>query len=83
MAIKIWGLSKLHEAVPELLVELRHQTTDGQLPGLTVLGAAVKLAWLDVHYWGEVLRGQVVVAGVQEEEVHPDRSVLVTSIGKC
>ena len=77
LAMNMWGLSKLHEAgamlaVPEWLVELRHETTHGQMPGLTVLRAAVQfgLAWLDVHYWGEDGRGQVVVAGGQEEEVH-------------
>jgi ribosomal biogenesis protein LAS1 len=49
----------LHDAsarlssVPEWLVELRHETTHGQMPGLTLLRAAVQfgLVWLDSHYW--------------------------------
>lgn len=79
LAMNMWGLTKLHEAgavlaVPEWLVELRHETTHGQMPGITVLRAAVQfgLAWLDTHYWGwEHDRGEVVeAAGQEEEEIH-------------
>lgn len=65
-------------------MDMRHGTTHGQMQRLTVLGAVVKCrrAWLDVHYWVADWRGQVV-AGMQEEEVHPDSLVLVITIGKC
>ena len=55
-------------------MDIRHGTTHGQMQMLTVL-------WLDVHYWEADWRGQV--AGMQEEEVHPDSLVLVITIGKC
>ena len=59
-------------AVPEWLVELRHETIHGQMPGLTVLRAGVQFgrAWLDVHYWGEQGMGEVVEEEGQEEELH-------------
>ena len=47
LAMNMWGLSKLHKAgarlaLPEWLVELRHETTHGQMPGLAVLRAATQ-----------------------------------------
>jgi len=75
LAMNMWGLTKLHEAgsvlaVPEWLVELRHETTHGQMPGVTVLRAAVQfgLAWLDTHYWGEQSKGEVVEMVGQDQE---------------
>ena len=58
LAMNIWGLSKLHEAaermsVPEWIVQVRHETTHGTMPSLTVLRAALEfgLSWLDTNYW--------------------------------
>jgi len=77
LAMNLWGLTKLHEAgarlaVPEWLVELRHETTHGQMPGLIMLRAGVQfgLAWLDVHYWGEQGRGMDEEVVGQEVELH-------------
>jgi len=59
LAMNMWGLTKLHQAgarlaVPEWLVELRHEVTHGHMPNTTLLLAAVQfgLSWLDHHYWG-------------------------------
>jgi len=58
LGMNTWGLSKLHEAaeklsVPEWLVQVRHETTHGNMPSLTILRAALEfgLSWLDVNYW--------------------------------
>jgi len=58
IGMNLWGLTKLHEAaerlsVPEWIVHLRHETTHGHMPEVTMLRAALEygLAWLDLHYW--------------------------------
>jgi len=76
LAMNLWGLTKLHEAgarlsVPEWLVELRHETTHGQMPCLTILQAAVEfgLSWLTVHYWTDN-KEEAVDDSSQEDELH-------------
>ena len=58
IGMNMWGVTKLHEAaerlsVPEWIVHLRHETTHGHMPEVTMLRAALEygLAWLDLHYW--------------------------------
>ena len=58
LGMNTWGLTKLHEAaekvgVPEWVVQVRHETTHGTLPSLTVLRAALEfsLSWLQTNYW--------------------------------
>lgn len=58
LAMNTWGLTKLHEAaermsVPEWIVQVRHETTHGTMPSLTVLRAALEfgLSWLETNYW--------------------------------
>jgi len=58
IGMNMWSVTKLHEAaemlmVPEWIVQLRHETTHGHMPGVTMLRAALEFAlgWLDVHYW--------------------------------
>ena len=58
LGMNMWSVTKLHEAaemlmVPEWIVQLRHETTHGHMPGVTMLRAALEFAlgWLDVHYW--------------------------------
>ena len=58
LGMNTWGLTKLHEAaekvgVPEWVVQVRHETTHGTMPSLTVLRAALEfsLSWLETNYW--------------------------------
>jgi len=58
LGMALWDVSRLGDAcarlaVPEWLVELRHETTHGAMPPLALLRAALHLglAWLDQHYW--------------------------------
>jgi len=58
IGMNMFAVTKLHEAaemlsVPEWIVQLRHETSHGHLPGVTMLRAALEfgLSWLDVHYW--------------------------------
>ena len=58
LGMNTWGLTKLHEAaekmsVPEWVVQVRHEATHGNMPGLSVLRAALEfgLSWLDTNYW--------------------------------
>ena len=48
---------------------MRHETTHGAMPTITVLRAAMQfaLAWLDTHYWKEVQEKDV-------EEVEGDKT---------
>lgn len=69
LGMALWDVSRLGEAcarlaVPEWLVELRHETTHGAMPPLALLRAALHLglAWLDQHYWAREDREE------QEEE---------------
>ena len=58
IGMKMFSVTKLHDAarklsVPEWIVQLRHETTHGHMPGLTMLRAALEFAltWLDTNYW--------------------------------
>ena len=58
IGMNMFGLTRMHEAaemlsVPEWIVELRHDTTHGHMPGLTMLRAGLEfsLSWLETHYW--------------------------------
>ena len=71
LGMALWDVSRLHEAasrlsVPEWVVEVRHETTHGAMPTITLLRSAMHfaLAWLDTHYWKEVQEGEV---GVEED----------------
>jgi len=71
LGLNLWGLSKLHEAaaalaVPEWVVQVRHETTHGAMPGLELLWAGLQfgLSWLDRHYWQERSKQEEV----EEEE---------------
>ena len=66
LGMALWDVSRLHEAasrlsVPEWVVEVRHETTHGAMPTITLLRAAMHFAltWLDTHYWKEVQEGEV------------------------
>jgi len=70
LGMALWDVSRLHEAasrlsVPEWVVEVRHETTHGAMPTITLLRAAMHfaLAWLDTHYWKEVQEGEVEEGG--------------------
>ena len=44
LGMNVWGLSKLHSAaeklgVPSWVVDIRHDSTHGQMPGITILRA--------------------------------------------
>jgi len=74
LGMALWDVSRLHEAasrlsVPEWVVEVRHETTHGAMPTITVLRAAMQFAltWLDNHYWKEVQERDV-------EEVEGDKT---------
>ena len=63
--------------MPEWLVDLRHETTHGAMPGLTVLRAAVQLglSWLETHYWRQ--------REEQQKEVGGDRLGQLLELYKC
>ena len=70
LGMALWDVSRLHEAasrlsVPEWVVEVRHETTHGAMPTITLLRAAMHfaLAWLDTHYWKEVQEGEIEEGG--------------------
>lgn len=77
IGMNLFGVSKYHEVaerlgVPDWLVEVRHETTHGQMPGLEVLeaGLGFSLAWLNAHYWekGRGGLGEGEKAGKRDED---------------
>ena len=75
IGMNMWGVTKLHEAaerlsVPEWIVHLRHETTHGHMPEVTMLRAALDygLAWLDLHYWNSSEAGSKLEDESQDEE---------------
>ena len=76
LGMALWDVSRLHEAasrlsVPEWVVEVRHETTHGAMPTITLLRAAMHfaLAWLDTHYWKEVDQDGEVQEGGDGERI--------------
>jgi len=58
IGMNMWGVSKLHAAaerlgVPNWIVDIRHETTHGHMPSLTILRAGYEVcwSWICTNYW--------------------------------
>jgi len=85
IGMNVWGVRKLHDAaerlkLPSWIVDIRHETTHGHMPSLTILQASYEVcwSWLCTNYWNNIIKDTTESAAVKTEK----RKVL-TNLLEC
>jgi len=85
IGMNVWGVRKLHDAarmlkLPSWVVDIRHETTHGHMPSLTILQAsfAVCWSWLCTNYWSNEYKEVT-----PRQSSQTDQENLATSLLEC